>query len=320
MSRSERGARPGRPPSSSARGSCVGQGGLGVAGVEKAGGESAAMRRNGSAAVGFLAIVLACSPGNAWTADGRSPSVLTYRNERLSVRLVGVSLEEVMTNLGRAIGAQVYGTVPQPREVSVEFDDVPLVEALDRLLGAQNYVLKYGKGDRLRAIKLLGGPGVPIRTAATPAPTTPTPAPAVTASGVPKARDPGGAVAMLDDHAAIPLSGRLAQALGTDAATFRQLFDAAVHDEDAAVRSDAMHAWLGALDAEPEFRDRVLQALNTLDDFTLTEMLRGLAGSRAEEIAALIAAHVRGSDLRSRARGILLRLGDAATLATTLRG
>ncbi len=179
MSRSERGARPGRPPSSSARGSCVGQGGLGVAGAEKAGGESAAMRRNGSAAVGFLAIVLACSPGNAWTADGRSPSVLTYRNERLSVRLVGVSLEEVMTNLGRAIGAQVYGTVPQPREVSVEFDDVPLVEALDRLLGEQNYVLKYGKGDRLRAIKLLGGPGVPIRTAATPAPTTPTPAPAV---------------------------------------------------------------------------------------------------------------------------------------------
>ena len=139
MSRSERGARPGRPPSSSARGSCVGQGGLGVAGAEKAGGESAAMRRNGSAAVGFLAIVLACSPGNAWTADGRSPSVLTYRNERLSVRLVGVSLEEVMTNLGRAIGAQVYGTVPQPREVSVEFDDVPLVEAKPGLLSRAGF-------------------------------------------------------------------------------------------------------------------------------------------------------------------------------------
>src|SRR5438128_12321369 len=123
---------------------------------------------------------------------------------------------------------------------------------------------------------------------ATPAPTIPTPAPAVTASGVPKARDPGGAVAMLDDHAAIPLSGRLAQALGTDAATFRQLFDAAVHEEDAAVRAEAMRACLAAVDAEPEFRNRVLQALNTLDDFTLTEMLRGLAGRRAAELAAHI--------------------------------
>jgi hypothetical protein len=236
------------------------------------------------------------------------------------VRLVAVPLAEVMADIGRASGAEIYGILPQPREVSAEFDDVPLVEALDRLLGDRNFVIKYGKGDRLRAIKLLGGPGAPIRTAATPAPTTPTPAAAVTASGVPKARDPGGAVAMLDDHAAIPLSGRLAQALGTDAATFRQLFDAAVHDEDAAVRSDAMQEWLGALDAEPEFRASLLQALNTLDDFTLTGLLRGLAGNRAEEIAAQIAARVRGSDLRSRARGILLRLEAATTPPATPRG
>ena len=291
-----------------------------VAGAEKVAVESATMRRSRSAAVGLLGIALACSAGRAETADGPSASILTYRNDRLSVRLVAVPLAEVMADIGRASGAVIYGILPQPREVSAVFDDVPLVEALDRLLGDRNFVIKYGKGDRLRAIKLLGGPGVPIRTAAPPAPTIPTPAPAVTASGVPKARDPGGAVAMLDDHAAIPLSGRLAQALGTDAATFRQLFDAAVHDEDAAVRAEAMRVCLAAVDAEPEFRNRVLQALNTLDDFTLTEMLRGLAGSRAEEIAAQIAAHVRGSDLRSRARGILLRLGDAATLATTLRG
>jgi len=193
-----------------------------------------------------------------------------------------------------------------------------LVEALHRLLGDQNFVVKYGKGGRLRAVKLLGGPQGTTQIVATPAPATPAPEPVPPTSRGPL--DLGGAVAILDGHPPVPVSGQLGQALGTDAATFRQLFDAAVHDEDAAVRSDAMHAWLGALDAEPEFRDRVLQALNTLDDFTLTEMLRGLAGSRAEEIAALIAAHVRGSDLRSRARGILLRLGDAATLATTLRG
>src|SRR5205814_8862134 len=149
---------------------------------------------------GWLGRALACSAGRAETADGPSASVLTYRNDRLSVRLVGVPLAEVMADIGRASGAEIYGILPQPREVSAEFDDVPLVEALDRLLGNQNFVLKYGKGDRLHAIKLLGGAGVPMRMAATPAPTTPTPDPAVAASGVPTARDPGGAVAMREDH------------------------------------------------------------------------------------------------------------------------
>jgi len=41
---------------------------------------------------------------------------------------------------------------------------VPLVEALHRLLGDQNFVVKYGKGGRPRAIKLLGGPQAARRT------------------------------------------------------------------------------------------------------------------------------------------------------------
>src|SRR4029077_16899812 len=85
----------------------------------------------------------------------------------------------------------------------------------------------------------------------------------------------------------------------------------ASHNEDAAVRAEAMGVFIGALDAEPEFREPVLRALDTLDDFTLTELLRGLAGSRAEEIAAQIAAHTHVSELSSRAWDILLRLGSS---------
>ena len=118
----------------------------------------------------------------------------------------------------------------QPRDVTAEFDDVPLAEALERLLGDQNFVLAYGRGDRLRAIKLLGGPLAPIKVAVTP---PPVPEVAPPKSDVPQPRDPGGAVAMLDGHPAVPISGRLAQALGTDAASFRQLFDAAAHNADA---------------------------------------------------------------------------------------
>src|SRR5205823_5010699 len=152
-------------------------------------------------------------------------------------------------------GADVFGTLRQPRGVSAEFDDVPLVEALQRLLGDQNFVLEYGRGDRLRAIKLLGGPLTPIKVAVTSAPV---PNVAPPPSGVPQPRDPGGAVGMLDGHPAVPISGRLAQALGTDAATFRQLFDAAAHNADAAVRAEAMRTFMRALDGEPEFRELVL--------------------------------------------------------------
>ena len=262
-------------------------------------------------------MALACWASSARTADEPSRGVLKYQNDRLSVRLVEAPLEQVMADLGQASGADVFGTLGQRRDVSAEFDDVPLVEALQRLLGDQNFVLEYGRGDRLRAIKLVGGPLAPIKIAVTSAP-VPNVAPPT--SGVPRARDPGGAVAMLDGHSAIPISGRLAQALGTNAATLRQLFDAAAHNADATVRAEAMRAFMRGLDAEPAFRELVLRALNTLDDFTLTQMLYGLAGQHAVEMAAEIAAHAHGSELRSRAHGILLRLGgarDAANEADT---
>jgi len=274
--------------------------------------------RSGKAAVRLLAVGLACFATCVAAADQPSRKVLTFRNDRLSVHFARVPLEEVMVDLGQASGAEVYGTVREPRDVSAEFDDVPLVEALHRLLGDQNFVVKYGKGGRLRAVKLLGGPQGTTQIVATPAPATPAPEPVPPTSRGPL--DLGGAVAILDGHPPVPVSGQLGQALGTDAATFRDLFDAASHNEDAAVRAEAMRAFIGALDAEPEFRDPVLRALGTLDDLTLTEMLRGLAGSRAEEIAAQFAAQAHVSELSSRAWGIFLRLGGSRGTANGAAG
>jgi hypothetical protein len=270
------------------------------------------------AAVGLLAVGLACFTTSAATADRPLRQHLTYRNDRLSAHLARVPLEEVMIDLGHASGAEVYGPVHEPRDISAEFDDVPLVEALHRLLGDQNFVVKYGKDGRLRAVKLLGGPQAPIHIVATPPPTTRAREPVASASKAPLDLD--GAVAILDGHSPVPVSGQLAQALGTDAASFRDLFDAASNNEDAVVRAEAMRAFIGALDAEPEFRDPVLHALDTLDDLTLAEMLRRLAGSRAEEIAAQFAANAHVSQLSSRAWGIFLRLGASQGPANKAAG
>src|SRR5437773_5252449 len=114
-----------------------------VADGERTAVRSPTMRRSMSAVVGVLAFALACLASSARTAAEPSRSVLKYKNDRLSVRLVEVPLEEVMADLGQASGADVYWTVGQSRDVSAEFDDVPLVEALQRLLGDQNFVLQY---------------------------------------------------------------------------------------------------------------------------------------------------------------------------------
>ena len=270
------------------------------------------MARGGKTAIGLLGVALACFATNALTADQPSRKVFTYRNDRLSVHLAQVPLQEVMVDLGQASGAEIYGTVREPRDVSAEFDDVPLVEALHRLLGDQNVVVKYGKGGRLRAVRLLGGPQESVQLVA--APTSPASEPVPAPSKGPL--DLGGTLAIFDGHPPVPVSGQLGQALGRDKATFRDLFDAASQNEDASVRAEAMRAFIGALDAEPELRDPVLRLLATLDDSTLTEMLRGLMGSRAEEFAAQFAANAHVSDLSSRAWGIFLRLGAPQDTAT----
>src|SRR5207253_4548593 len=93
-------------------------------------------------------------------AEASAPSV-TYRSDQLSVRLEKVALEDVLTELGRVSGAEIQGAPREPRDITAQFDDVPLPEALHRLLGDQNFMLRYGEGDRLRTIALFGGPQEP---------------------------------------------------------------------------------------------------------------------------------------------------------------
>jgi len=270
------------------------------------------MMRVGNVGIGLLTIALGCLAGSVGAAGEPSRHILSYRNDHLSVRLAAVPLEDVVAEIGQACGAQVSGTVRKPRDVSAEFDDVPLQDALHRLLGEQNFVLKYGKGDRLRTIKLLGGPHVPVATVATSEQAATAPSVAVF-RGPPQ--DIDGAIAMLNEQPPVPVSGELAEALGTDKATLRQLFDAASSNDSSAVRAEAMHTFVGAMDADPDFRNRALGALNALDDATVTELLRGLAGDHAEEIVAQLAASAHLHEMSSRAFGIYLMLGG--TRSTT---
>jgi hypothetical protein len=239
-------------------------------------------------------------------AEDPAAPVIRYHDDRLSVRLEKVPLEDVLDEIVRATGAEVRGAPSDVHDVTATFDDVPLPEALHRLLGDQNFMLRYAEPDRLRTIQLFGvqqahdgGDGSPAAGSArgrSPAAGSSMPASLVAA------------MSALEHHPPVKVSGSLASAIGSDSATFPQLFDAAMHQGDAAVRNEAFKVSLNAFETEPDLRATVLTAIGGTDEAALGQVLRGIAGSRAEELANQIASEAQTVELRTKALSVLHRL------------
>ncbi len=94
------------------------------------------------ASVFILLIPIFALPG---LCDGETlSSVVQINDERLSVRVSNLPLDEVFSQISEQTGIQVffYGTKYEP--VSAEFSDLPLEKGLQRLLGDVNHVVIYG--------------------------------------------------------------------------------------------------------------------------------------------------------------------------------
>ena len=243
-------------------------------------------------ALALLAAVLAASAGRS--DEGAPERVIRYERDLLTVRLTSVPVTDVLDELGRQAGAQIRGQVRDLRAVSVEFEAVPLADALHRLLGDQNFALVYGHEGRLKSVRLLGGP----QTAAAPA-------------AAPPASPPPGPPDLMDvfaKHPPIPVAGHLSEALGGQSATLLQLFDLSVHHADATVRAEAARIFIGTIDTDPALRASVVAQLNALNDVTLGALFRNLAGDHAQEVAMQVLATARTSGLRSKASMVLQQL------------
>jgi hypothetical protein len=249
-----------------------------------------------------LAVAVALSGPLAALAspDTAAPSgrVVQYSKDALTVRLDKVPLADVLADIGQQSGAEIRGSLREPREITAEFDAVPLAEALGRLLGDQNFALVYDKGGALRAVKLLGGPLA--GAGAAPAAAPPPPAPV--------SQTPIDLREMLSNHPPVPVHGRLAQTLGSDSATLQQLMELGFHNEDPTVRAEALRAGVQTLEGEPTLRQAVIGALNSFDDAALTTLLRGAAGPNAEEVAMQVLTQSRAPEVRVKASSVLRKL------------
>jgi hypothetical protein len=250
-------------------------------------------------ATGALAVGLQLAATSARPAEEAPARVVTYSGDKLTVHVSGVPIDDVLSEIQRQTGAEVRGGVRNPHPVTAEFDDVPLADALHRLLGDQNFALIYGSGGELKTLRLLGGPQAAPPAAATAAPT---------GQPQPGAVSPAQLSDMFARHPPIPIKGRLAQALGTDNASFTTVADAALHNEDAAVRTEAVRTAMQALEGEPELRSAVVSAVTGIGDPELGTIVRGLAGERAEEIVRHVLTTARASELRIKASGVLQQL------------
>jgi hypothetical protein len=253
---------------------------------------AAAMRARAATAL----VALALGAGAVY-ADTPPERVVRYGKDALTVRLERVPLTEVIDEIGRQSGAQIRGQLRDPREVSADFEAVALPEALHRLLGSQNFALIYGDRGELRVVKLLGGPHDVVGT---PGPST-----AVTSTLRPL--QPAALLPYLDIPLPVRNADRVQELLETTTPTLRQLMGVAVGNDDTSIRAEAVRAGLDAMETEPELKATVAR-IATMDNDTLSGLVRAMAKDRAEELMGLVAANARGGELRAKANTILQAL------------
>lgn len=224
--------------------------------------------------------------------------VVRYANDRVSVTLEHAPLDAVLQELAKQSGADLIGATRDARELTMTFEDVSVQEALERMVGAQNFTLKYDEKGELRSIELRGDKEALRRPP--PVPLSPdenrTPAKEYAFWKAFDRRDP------------VPLKGSVAKLFGTDQAPWDHLGNAAIAQPEARARRAAMRAMVQALEDDPEMRDQVMAALDAMTDAELAAFARARTKSRAEDFVRNVLRETPEKELRDRARGVLREL------------
>lgn len=234
-------------------------------------------------------------------AAAATPPTVTLRDDRLTAHFEQVPLADALNAIAQAGGGVVRGTVREPRDVTTQFDAVPLPDAMPRLLGAQNFTLSYAKDGRLLAIVLLGGPEVSAPAAqAVAGTTTTTTLPAKPAFPLELSR-------AFTKHRPVKLpdGGTLSGLFEGESATFPELLEVATLDDDGTMRNQATQVVLSALERESRLRRSFLRTLYRLDPPALETIMTGESGERFVEIVEYLSVHSRDANLQRKANAVL---------------
>ena len=208
-----------------------------------------------------------------------------------------MSLDEVLATISEQSNAEIRGSVLAPHDVTTDFENVLVQDGLHRILGDQNFILTYREDGTLRTLTLLGG----SETVTSP-------------TRVVKA-GPGGQPAtmaeLMQRSIPVPAGSKLARFLGRETATLQQLADVARSQDDVGLRLEAMRAGVGAIDSQQDLRAATVKSLGEVDDTTLENLLRGMAGDRARETVSQLATLSHTAEIRTRLLRVLRSMNAA---------
>jgi hypothetical protein len=205
-------------------------------------------------------IVLLLLAGRARAAD--TPLAMRYENGLLTVHLEHVPLDVVVAQLEQQTGIHFQGELLDWREVTKQFDSVPIAEALDRILGRQNFILRYDGDGRPASVELCGLPQ-PRQTSKTR-----------------KTASSANVLQLLGAAPPVTVSPALRAALHTSTVSLARLFLASLQQTDADVRAEARRSFLAAVEGNRPLRD----SLSRADVKSIVPLVRSMPAERADAL------------------------------------
>jgi hypothetical protein len=231
-------------------------------------------------------VLVAAVIGLAWaTAVAAADPWIEYEAGTLTVRIDRIPLDEVLAAVAHETGMTIVGEPLDRRDVVKRFDGVALVLALRRLVGRQNFVLRYGADGRPERLELLGRPlGRPQ----------------------PRPRRSLQALRLFLAQPAVDLPPRAARALGGARLPIRRLLAGLRHD-DALVREESARAVVLAVERDAG----VLEAFRKADATDLANVVSTQARGYAADVAARLYRAARDPGLRSKLATMIAAVGRA---------
>jgi hypothetical protein len=228
------------------------------------------------------------------------PTVV-WSDDTVTIRADKASAATVVSLIGKESGAQVRGVVPADRVVTLDLEKAPVKEALERVLGEQNFTLTYGDDGKLKVIQLKGG-----REEAPP----PTIAQADFGG-----RERGDTPEMwyrmyllFEGRPKVPVEGRVAELSGKDALNWDYLVNVSYGVNDPRARREAVRTAMRAIEGDPEFKAAILSAARGVSPAEFAQFARAITFDRAEELVRNIARESKIPEFQQQARAVLVEL------------
>ena len=250
----------------------------------------------------LLVAAMALSAGPL--AAGEPTCVVAYDDDRVTAHVERVALADVVREIGRQSGAEILGQVRKPRDLSLDFERVPLVDALARLLREQNFTVRYGPEGKLRAIDLLGEPLALAAAQTTRADASNPEKPASARRHRHRHRDVRSSRETLPDGQVL-----VTVAAGTDtggAMNPARLGD--LSEQGATTQESTQTTWPLPDELDRKLRRRFLELLAQMDETALSQYFATPEGQRAQGLLEDFAAHHPDGRSNKKASDILGRM------------